>query len=590
MDSCSKQALHCVLFPVETARVAISSSETCASYLLKCKQNLLSEVWAFYHGKANHHQSLVCIDEMKRNTIYAVSPAEMLSELSWNLVRYGSHLYLLQPRAGERFGLRMLAGRAESCGPGVHVLGYVRPFLRELEAILTLLQQAQLPAILTAVAAPVRRTPFPFASPSCRSSAVPINDSQRGIVDGLASVLECIQGPPGTGKSTTIFHILHRRLPAGFRAVVTCMQNKAIDSIVEKLAPHIKDMPFVVCGGEERLGEFARRFTLRAQVDGTDGVAASLRQLRTAEAVLEQRLQEGAARGWPAFAKRLALISDLRRYRRECEAAWTTDCTRAGNRLQQSARAFLSTVDGLISAEIPKGRTILIVDEAGTVPEYKIPYLLTFGTEAIVAVGDQNQLRPFTYQGENVAGFFQRVVSGADPMLRVQYRMHPAICRLVSELFYCGLLETGIDSSSCGGVFWVDYAEPDAESRSGCRIFNQREVGLVANALPDLLAGGRSVSVLTFYKQQMVCLRERLGEHPNLRILTVDASQGSEADIVVLSCVRCNPKRILGFITDRHRLCVALSRARERLIVVGSRQTLDKDPIWRSVWQAAGYK
>ena len=75
-------------------------------------------------------------------------------------------------------------------------------------------------------------------------------------------------------------------------------------------------------------------------------------------------------------------------------------------------------------------------------------------------------------------------------------------------------------------------------------------------------------------------------KHPNFRIITVDAAQGSEADVVVLSCVRCNPRGELGFIANRNRLCVALSRAKERLVIIGSRQTLTRNPLWRAVWQA----
>ena len=56
---------------------------------------------------------------------------------------------------------------------------------------------------------------------------------------------------------------------------------------------------------------------------------------------------------------------------------------------------------------------------------------------------------------------------------------------------------------------------------------------------------------------------------------------------MVLSCVRCNGAGAVGFLADRRRLCVALSRARARLVVVGSAATLRSDPVWRAVHAAA---
>ena len=58
--------------------------------------------------------------------------------------------------------------------------------------------------------------------------------------------------------------------------------------------------------------------------------------------------------------------------------------------------------------------------------------------------------------------------------------------------------------------------------------------------------------------------------------------------MVVLSCVRCNPKHDIGFLSHPNRVCVALSRARERLVLVGSSQTLvAKSKVWRALYVLA---
>ncbi len=65
-----------------------------------------------------------------------------------------------------------------------------------------------------------------------------------------------------SGKSTTIFHIVQSRLPAGSVALVTCVQNKAVDSLAEKLASTVLTCPFFVVGNEKNLGSTAAAYTL----------------------------------------------------------------------------------------------------------------------------------------------------------------------------------------------------------------------------------------------------------------------------------------------------------------------------------------
>jgi len=54
---------------------------------------------------------------------------------------------------------------------------------------------------------------------------------------------------------------------------------------------------------------------------------------------------------------------------------------------------------------------------------------------------------------------------------------------------------------------------------------------------------------------------------------TVDSFQGQEKDVVILDLVRANPERNIGFTLHPNRLNVALSRAREKLIIVTNLST-----------------
>ena len=98
------------------------------------------------------------------------------------------------------------------------------------------------------------------------------------------------------------------------------------------------------------------------------------------------------------------------------------------------------------------------------------------------------------------------------------------------------------------------------------------------------------LQVIAFYSAQVKALteeldacRRRIGAHPRgeLRVGTVDAFQGAEADVVIVSAVRApdgdshgRKSGDVGFLADRRRFNVALTRARHVLVLVGHAQTL----------------
>lgn len=199
--------------------------------------------------------------------------------------------------------------------------------------------------------------------------------------------------------------------------------------------------------------------------------------------------------------------------------------------------------------------------------------------------------------------------------LTEQRRMDPAIAEIVSKAFYGGRLTTESKRAAAAQtndppfiqlgplprspVVVVDFphasssgSEADLE-RARPRWHNPSEAAAVVDVLRHLrardLSKPPSLAILSPYKAQVDKLRERItaANRDILRHLdqfvparsnipfvgTVDAFQGSEADIVVLSLVRHNPRTggsALGFLRDSRRMNVALSRAKYQLIIVGS--------------------
>ncbi len=199
--------------------------------------------------------------------------------------------------------------------------------------------------------------------------------------------------------------------------------------------------------------------------------------------------------------------------------------------------------------------------------------------------------------------------------LTEQRRMDPAIAQIVSTTFYKGRLTTEAkraksaeeDASPvvhqgalpASPVVVVDFPHVSATGRADTsekakpRWHNPSEVEAVVDVLRCIRARDLSkpptLAILSPYKAQVDKLHQRIASMRSRDLLhldafksvrsngafvgTVDSFQGSEADVVILSLVRNNPMtggRALGFLRDRRRMNVALSRAKSHLILVGS--------------------
>lgn len=274
-------------------------------------------------------------------------------------------------------------------------------------------------SLLQSVADPRLRRESIYDIPESLSSGVPINAGQRAVLDGMKFEIEAIQGPPGTGKSTLIFHvrtlsavvlrnslaphrfwqIMNSYVAADEVTLATCVQNKAVDSIADKLAS--SGFPFFVIGNVERLSLVATEWTLDAQVRRDERVIALTEEL-SACAVRLAELEDKRLTDESAVA--LAALASFNVMR--VKAALDAQKESVYAELVESARAILNTVataagslqsNASIAPAVDR-ITTAVLDEAGTCSESKIPLLLRLPELArIIAVGDQKQLQPFTY-------------------------------------------------------------------------------------------------------------------------------------------------------------------------------------------------
>ncbi|KAF8645614.1 hypothetical protein AX16_007696 [Volvariella volvacea WC 439] len=150
--------------------------------------------------------------------------------------------------------------------------------------------------------------------------------------------------------------------------------------------------------------------------------------------------------------------------------------------------------------------------------------------------------------------------------------------------------------SSSLPIVFVDHNGP--ESRKGRSWENTPEANIVISVVEDLLLhnpnlNGSDIGIISPYVSQTAHLRRRLGpdsvhkkrfeqvlggiramQIPDIEIKTVDGFEGREKQVIIFSTVRNNAKGSIGFLDDRRRLNVGLTRAKRGLIVVGSIHTL----------------
>eukprot|EP00435_Cladocopium_sp_Y103_P023344 s762_g5.t1 len=316
------------------------------------------------------------------------------------------------------------------------------------------------------------------------------------------------------------------------------------------------------------------------------------------------------------FAAVYALAAFCQRLDRYCTSAAAAPkwCEQRAQESKEavlvSARVFLCTIAStsrmLREWEEAMGSELhvhtVVVDECGCTPESSTALLLRLRPNNLVLVGDHKQLPPTSLvQPQILEGtghnrsLLERCVlaSGRVHQLREQYRMHPKIANVVSNLFYAGRLLTPSSvtqerqSQEARPLLWLDVqGREEAPNKS---YLNHAEVAAcvrVVSRLRERVGMGPSVAVLTFYKGQLEELMKAVPHDLDVEVLTVDACQGSEFDFVILSTVRANRELRLGFVKDAQRICVAASRSRLQLLVVGHRQTLSSDGDWRRVAEA----
>lgn len=408
-----------------------------------------------------------------------------------------------------------------------------------------------------------------------------LNVDQKKAIEKVMSAQDyaLVLGMPGTGKTTTIAHIIRALVSQGKSVLLTSHTHTAVDNILLKLK-HDKT-PILRLGAPAKVHPEVQEFATLAG-----------KPLKTFDEIKE------AWHGPPIVA---------------------TTC------LGINHTVFLE-----------RSFDYCIVDEASqiTLPICAGPIRMA---NTFVLVGDHNQLPPVVKNEEARQGGLDvslfKLLSDTHPQsvvnLEHQYRMCEDIMTLSNTLIYEGRLRCGTESlrkrkmeipnfaaikqrhfdasslarggtprSFCPGpsasTCWLgQLLDPEArvrfintdtiqppvrEEAQGKRIVNSAEVQIVSQLVESLLTVGvpsDEIGVMTHYRAQLFMLKEKLKGCAGVEMHTTDRFQGRDKEVIVLSLVRSNDACNIGdLLRDWRRINVAFTRAKTKLLVVGSMSTL----------------
>lgn len=420
------------------------------------------------------------------------------------------------------------------------------------------------------------------------SHVVPINPClNMEQMTSVEKILGCeggppyvIHGPPGTGKTLTLVEAMLQlyKNRKNSRILVCASSNSAADHILENLIS--KDLV------EVRVSEI---FRLNAS----------------------SRLYEDVHPEHKAFC-----------YLEENVFACPPD--KALKRYRIIISTYMSA--SLLYAEgVKKGHfSHILLDEAGQAsePETMVPIAnLCRSNTVVVLAGDPMQLGPVIYcKDAETYGlgksylerlfeceFYRNEDENYVTKLVRNYRCHPAILELPSELFYKKDLiadkeETKSSLDAWGNllpnkefpVLFIGIQGCDEREGNNPSWFNRIEISKVVEIIRKLKRTtdleDSDIGVITPYRQQVTKLKKTLEDKldmPDVKVGSVEQFQGQERQVIIISTVRSTVKHnefdrlhYLGFLSNPRRFNVAITRARSLLIIIGNPHIISKDPYW----------
>ncbi|KAG1727676.1 Dna2-domain-containing protein [Suillus paluster] len=352
-----------------------------------------------------------------------------------------------------------------------------------------------------------------------------MNPSQLAAMKRALSARDyaLILGMPGTGKTTVIAALIRTIVAMGKTVLLTSYTHSAVDTILLKLQD--ADFGILRLGNVDKVHPSVRKFTL------------SGRRLPTTVEELENQVITP-----PVVATTCLTIDQYVRNPAARKGGLETSLFRRLSEAHPHAVVDL-TYQYRMNEDIMQLSNKLIYGDR-----------LRCGSEEVAK-------RTLVLPNECMVG-----------------KLEPGMCLCEESCWLRYLL-----SESCKVVFLDTDQLPAHDSRVGDLVQNDVEAQLVYQITEAFLRSGiqeDQIGIMSLYRQQIKLLSHLLQDRKDLEILTADRSQGRDKDCIIISMVRSNDHGKIGdLLKDWRRVNVSFTRARSKLIIIGSRKTLNSTEL-----------
>lgn len=414
-----------------------------------------------------------------------------------------------------------------------------------------------------------------------------LNNSQQQAVKAITQneQITIVHGPPGTGKTTTLIEAILQLIKAGEKILVSAPSNTAVDNIAKGL---IKEgVKLLRIGNTSKIDETIFTHTPEGKLANSKQ-QKEIKQLKIrAEEFRKMALKYKRSFGKAEREQRNLLFKEVKDIRTEIKKLQAYN----EEKLFEEADVIAGTPIGLYDAKINYLRfQTLVIDEAGQCIE-PLAWCIFPLAEKIVLAGDHWQLPPTVLSNEAARlGLNRSILETAIDtvsdvfLLNTQYRMREVIAGFSSNYFYNKLLLTATHLKNSGThLTFIDTAGSgynEVRGPDGTSLQNEGELRIVQKLLETEELDETRTAIISPYAGQVAAAKEILSK--KLRISTIDSFQGQEKETIIVSLVRSNDDGDIGFLKDYRRMNVAITRAKERLFVIGDSATIGADTFYHA--------
>ncbi len=414
-----------------------------------------------------------------------------------------------------------------------------------------------------------------------------LNESQQQAVMAILQNenITIVHGPPGTGKTTTLVEAIIQLVKAGEKILVSAPSNTAVDNIAKGLIA--QNLKVLRVGNTSKVDETIFMHTPEGKLNNSKQLK-EIKQLKIrAEEFRKMALKYKRSFGKAEREQRNLLFKEVKNIRTEIKKLQAYN----EEKLYTEADIILGTPVGLYDAKINHLTFhTLLIDEAGQCIE-PLAWCIFPLAQKYVLAGDHLQLPPTVLSNEAARlGLNKSILEISIAtvenifLLNTQYRMREAIAGFSSNYFYNGLLQSATHLRNTGAhIFFIDTAGSgynEKHGSDGSSLQNEGELQIVLKLIETESLEPLHTAFISPYAGQVAAAKDILPKQ--MRISTIDSFQGQEKEIVILSLVRSNDDGDIGFLKDYRRMNVAITRAKEKLFVIGDSATIGADAFYTS--------